>query len=296
LKITKTTQFELAYAESSKAFCGVAGLFGFCENASIGNLNVGNASVQIENASEHDQLYVGTLIGKLNLSMDAEIGNIKVHSSDVQISNEKSLVPKVGATAMYVGGIIGYTKNDDSVQLKLNRLECKASILYGDTRRSSNFIGGITGYITNSGDLDCSDFASYLTTETPTYRGNKFYIGAFGAIYNGIGNCSLSNGFSKMCLEENDMGKYGEQYTHLWKAILGNGQRTDNGKLELENLFGFIEVTKDGVTNNQYELFFITESEFVSETNCLGCTALPANHGFDGTVWNLEDLSAPTLK
>ena len=44
------------------------------------------------------------------------------------------------------------------------------------------------------------------------------------------------------------------------------------------------------------KLYETDKPELYSETNCISCTELPENHGFDSEIWDLSDLSRPVLK
>ena len=208
------------------------------------------------------------------------------------------------AKEVSVGGLAGIIKSEGAEHSSLNNIQCDdISILYGDTLFSNCHIGGIIGGLTNrDGYLEVSNFASYLTTEMPSYRVGVYYFGAFGDILTTQnGQSDLSNGFSKLSIDKKDQGKYGySNYVAEWYPIAGYLSTLKNTpSYNFKNLFGFV-VQTDEATNEQqiFTQLYVTRppSTLYTENNCKGCEALPENHGFDANIWNLSDLSKPKLK
>lgn len=298
LKISNVNKFSSVVGDLT-TYNGFSGLFGFCENVSLSNLSIDNAAISISNVDEFGSLYIGTLAAKIETQSLSKVENIKIDNTVITIDNSKTTDPKKGSTSMGIGGLIGLLKSEKaSTKTSINSVQCKdISVSYGENYLEYNFIGGIVGYVTNYNDFECSDFLSQLNTEAPPYRSCTFHFGAFGQIYRASGNINLSNGFSKLSLDKNDQGKYGEIHDHQANAIIGKEIGSyDKDVYNFENLFGYIETTENSVVEKTYNLYTIhEESAEINETNCFGCESLPENHGFDNKIWNLDDLSNPTL-
>ena len=276
---------------------GVAGLFGFCKNVIICDLNISNAFISIDNLAEYDSLSVGTLVARAESNSYVKISGIKISSSSLAVSNSKTVTVNPGEPSMYLGGVIGDVVNNASAEFNVSKVQSEnVSIMYGRNYREGNCIGGIIGDIYNRSNFECSDFASYFTTEAPPYPEKCFYFGAFGYIYN-RGDVKLSNGFSKLSIDKKEPFGYVAQGEHKWNVIVGCARHlTDTASYNFENLFGFIEAKNDVGVEYAYGLYFLSESGKFNEDNCIGCINLPEDHGLDRDVWDLDDLSAPKLK
>jgi hypothetical protein len=114
---------------------------------------------------------------------------------------------------------------------------------------------------------------------------------------------SMSNVFSKV--KTNKIREIFHGYaSYNANAIMGetyHGKQKDGsliGGYKFQNLFGYVEQVdaSTGETAKSTQLYELPTHTIYTETNCIGCESLPANHGFDASVWDLTDLSNPKGK
>ena len=295
LKISKTANFILK-AGSNRINGGVAGLFGFCESTSLYDINISNASISLNDLDNYSNfLSIGTLVGRIESPAAIKISGIKIHNSEIVMTsnNLKSAV---------IGGMIGIIKATGDENSSIKKVQCTdVSVLYGETIFSTCVIGGLVGYISTEGYWEISDFSSYLTTEIPYFRQGDYYYGAFGELLTtGNGQINLTNGFSKLNINQREQFKYGtSNYVAQWYPIVGYlSTSISTPSYNFKNLFGVVvennEITKE---EQKFEQLYIPNAPTLyTENNCVGCVTLPENHGFDTTVWDLSDMSKPKLK
>ena len=297
LKFSNVTKYFFT-EEETKSTAGVIGLFGLCENASLYDINISSATINIRNPKEYNQLYAGVLIGRITSNQNSEVSNIKI--SQVTVLTEKTSNEIAnGNHALYVGGAIGYSFNDSNTTLCLKNVQSEISINCQKSYSDVNNLGGIIGVINNRGILKCSNLFNDMTLKLSEVCMSDFYCGAFGYIYNNH-NAAVSNIFSKVSANQKPSAMALGEFPNKWYAIAGNisSSKLTEDTLSLQNLFGYVAALDDAYEpfENIMKLYDIHENCSFSENNCIPCEELPENHGFDTNVWDLSDLSNPKLK
>lgn len=87
-------------------------------------------------------------------------------------------------------------------------------------------------------------------------------------------------------------------------AIMGetyHGKQKDGsliGGYKFQNLFGYVEQVdaSTGETAKSTQLYELPTHTIYTETNCIGCESLPANHGFDASGLGFNRLVKPKSK
>lgn len=298
LKITEGVRFEGGLSGPDRILTQyAAGLFGTALNPKITNLIIDGANITIQNQIDQDMAYVGGLVGIIKADAKSEISDITVLNLTVVSGSEQEVS---NADSLSVGGVIGeiYANHNNS-SVAISRLYTSINVSIVNSRCDDHYIGGILGYVRADNIFDLKDCASYLSVAM-----NKEYcytqndrIAAIGAIGVQYSTASLSNVFSKVTV---DMV---HSYSHGYSAYTANviaaqvTMRMPDSYL-FENLFGYIEQIDEATGERAVvkQLYDIPYPETYAETNCLGTEILPSNHGFDESVWNLDDLSRPKLK
>lgn len=118
------------------------------------------------------------------------------------------------------------------------------------------------------------------------------------------GNIALSNIFSSITYREISNKIQNRELNDRIYAVIGSMScleqpgDTANVNYQLRNLFGYVKqkfthTNGERITEQLYAPF--AENNY-QESNCVGCTSLPENHGFDPEIWNLSDTAHPTIK
>ena len=303
LKITNASKFSQFDTIIEKDMVwGVAGLFGICQNAAIYDIDLTEVNISVDTTDEYNDLFIGSLIGRVLSTSTFEINNITVDEANISTDDSKSSTDVSGTTAIYAGGMIGYVKNDTAAICNMTNIQNTASVICKEKYTSENTIGGIVGTIANYNKFECRNFISYLTTESPSFPMGEFYCGAFGLISNRNVSVNLSNGFSKVSINNKTQDVSGEVAKHKWNSIIGCANQvkqqngTVSGSYNFENLFGYVEVTRDTAVESKYSLYYLSDIAVFTENNCQACITLPQGNNLDSSVWNLDNLSAPKLK
>lgn len=297
LKLTELMESKYIY-ELGSVKRGVGGLFGACNNATISNLNINNSDISIDNIHEYEEIIIGTLAGYIKSTSSCQIINIKITDSAITTKSSDPSLDLISVRNLYAAGMIGSVAFSEASQCKLFKLQSNVAISSEEAFKYNNYYGGIAGYITSNGNLECSDFASFLSLSQPS-QNSDHYAGAFGVL--GIyGTTFFSNGFSEVVVDEEliDVSGY---YTYKANAIAGNIFQSRNLSLEsvqFENLFGYVKLLDESADAKfpVLELYALPEHAKFIETNCKGCTALPENHSFDTSIWDISDSTRPILK
>ena len=292
LKISKAVDFTIK-AGGSQINSKTAGLFGFCGCTSLYGINISNAVISPNDSDNFYKLAVGTLVGCIESPSGVKISEIKIKNSEL-------VVPPTQARSATIGGMIGLIKATGEASSSLKKIQCTdVSVLYGENFFSNCVIGGLVGDITTEGYLEISDFVSYLSTEIPYFREGTYYFGAFGNLLTVVkGQLDLTNGFSKLNINQREQFKYGNSnYATEWYSISGHlSTLIATPSYNFKNLFGVVveidEVTKEQQAVNQLYI----PATLYTESNCVGCEALPEGHNFDSTIWDLSDVTSPKLK
>ena len=243
---------------------------------------------------------VGILVGEVQADEGIEITGITISNAVIQVGFEFEEMPY----SLYAGGLAGYMRGVAEVVCTVSEIQSELQVSMEKSRAMDNSVGGIIGRFSMERVCTMENFVSYLSVRVDTencYTGGN-YFGAFGELvtwYTDYNSLTLTNVFSKVTV--NKIHDYFHGYSaYTAYAIAGKTYpvMSERGGCQFENLFGFVEQVDEGtgekvIATNLYE---ITYPENCSETNCQGCEALPQNHGFDESIWNLTDLSNPKLK
>ena len=280
---------------------GSAGLFGVCRGASICELSIMGAAISTDRACEFDTLRIGILAGCFQADRDCGISGINISNASIlTIGRDHSAG---GGTCMYLGGIAGQIYVEGAV-CRMDNLQAEVVIDSSEGLCRLNFIGGITGCLTNIGSYSCSDFADYLTVYLQDEVGeNK--AGAFGLLVLGTGSArsELRNGYSEVRVNRTQSDDSGFCLYDVG-AIAGEVRRDSRGGDNpvnlyiFENLFGCVKPTDSGAdfSGNILRLYTLSDFLIYSEKNCHASAALPDNSGFDPEIWAVSYGGRPYLK
>lgn len=300
LKITSGAHFTTTVAniEINKY---TIGLFGSCYDATLKNISINKASVNVQDVASASCIMGGILLGSLSSDSSAEISNIAIANTDITCE----FFPKTGSSSLRLGGIIGDIDGNEGSSIKINNINSDTTISIQNGDASYNIIGGIAGSVSAFNLMDVNNCASYLSVmidaEDPYIAEN--YFGAFGSMTARNNIVSISNIFSKVTTNAINVISHGYA-TYTANAIMGttsHGKQKDGsviGGYKLNNLFGYVEQV-DAITGEiakSTQLYELPSHALYTENNCIGCESLPADHGFDTSIWNLKDLSKPQVK
>ncbi|MBE6576917.1 MAG: hypothetical protein E7653_02105 [Ruminococcaceae bacterium] len=301
LKITEVFSYFESYGDVSFNY-GLTGLFAFCENAIIKNMNIDTAVVVLENNKKYDGLYIGVLAGRLEVTSKSEISNIRILDSSISLATSDTL-SNVGTSGLCAGGLVGFVSVSENSQSVFDRVESNIAIITKDVYIKTNINGGIIGLLNNYSIFECDRFASYLMIRWSDYQVSN-YAAAFGTITNDPSAITkLSDGFSENSINKSLEPYYGYNFYNASAIIcdarqVKNPDGTISGSFEFENLFGCVKPIDEtaGFTEPICQLYNMPSNAVYTENNCQACDTLPQNHGFDESVWDLSNLSAPKLK
>ena len=271
------------------------GLFGSCLNSVIENLTIDKSRITIKNTSGGAFVSAGVLAGEIKADTSTEISDITISNAIITCDFASGNIP----TNLRIGGITGYMYADFESTCTMSQLQTDVQISIEDRRGGDNYIGGIIGFSMTRNLFNVQACASYLSVEVDTDNcyAQHNYFGAFGVL--SAHKVALTDMFSKVAVNKI------HDYFHGYSAYTANviSAQTDrgvleNGGFEFKNLFGVVEQTNKltGEKVTSMQLYEIPPSGIYTETNCQGCEALPKHHGFDETIWNLDDLYNPKLK
>ena len=301
LKLSKIHQYSKVIAHST-ANRGLIGMFGYCQDAVLKNINISNATTTLDNIDQYDQLYAGILVGNLTTTAKSEISNIKLSNSSISTSAPTKIIDNLGSNSLYIGGIIGHVSIEkDAHFYKMEKIQSDLFISNNLNHQFSNYVGCIVGYISNRSLFECTNFAGYLTTKLATE--SRHFVGSFGCISNIEGKIKLSNSFS--VIDTNIPPSINANLNvdfnaHLVNAIIGQTGYTRDmegnvkGSYEFKNLFGYVKSGTEGI-NTYTTLYELSQYIVYTEENCQGCTALPDGHNLPTDIWDTKDLSKPVL-
>ena len=276
---------------------GIAGLFGYCKNVTICNLDIQNASISTKNVLQYNQIYMGILAGYVQSDSNVFIENIQILNSKIECNEYMSDVAVSGYNPVCIGGIIGLANIESASTMQMNRLFCQVLVDYQSAYNDVNYAGGIMAGVSNHGLFECSNFASYLTAYMPTEIGENF-AGAFGSLGNTLNSViKLSDGFSEVKINHNTNWWHANHY-YKANAIVGDTLEASQATFEFENLFGCVKPIDEsaGFSDPICSLYELSSDAIITEKNCVGCSSLPATHGLDESIWMLDSISEPKLK
>jgi len=296
LRIPELLYFTTIMADTTSE-SGVAGLFGVCENVYICDMRIENISITIPD-KKLKNIYLGGLIGYIYTESECKVilNNIDILSSSVV--SVKSLEK---GTVSSIGGLIGYAFLSDTSVCEIKNISSNVNCDTSNKYSSINYVGALIGYIRGT-SIKCSDLSNTISYTLPDSMVHS-YLGAFGCVNHvGEGNINISNSFSKVSITKttNDIPFYENDIN----AIIGKTNQSKNsdgttcGKYNFENLYGYVEPVGSyvGFDEIQLSLYSMPSHAEYTEKNCVGCVALPENHGLDENIWDLTSLSEPKLK
>ncbi|MBR4031258.1 MAG: hypothetical protein IKJ07_00820 [Clostridia bacterium] len=305
LRVTTGTQYEREHPYAVfKEY--VAGLFGFCTDCTIKNLNLDCVDIVVQNTVDRDQIRVGSVAGAVYVDQMFEMSNIRVSNSKITLAIAQENPP----TNIYLGGVAGcvWGMLNDS-EINIQRLQTDVTISIESSYGHNNYLGGLIGDVTTLNKCDVKDCASYLSVQVDKEDCHNAdnYFGAFGSAYRGTSTSgefiTLSNIFSSVVVNKIFDYFHFDIPAYTANAIIGetyHGKQQDGtrtGGYKFENLFGFVKQIDEEIDEVQIEKRLYNMGEAIyTETNCQGCDSLPANCHFDEDVWDLSDLAAPKLK
>ena len=274
------------------------GLFGTCLNPTIKNLNVNGATVGLTNTNSSNMIVAGVLIGILQADSAAQISGITVSNAKVTSAFEKDHSP---VSSLELGGLIGCLFATGESSVELSRLSVDVAVFTENGSGHAFDVGGFVGLVRSDNLLVVKDCALHLSVTLDPERcyGQNISFAAFGVVSAMNEKVTLKNIFSRVTVNKIHDHFHGySAYTASAIVAEVTGMIQGNGGFHFENLFGYVEqIDATGekvVATNLYDI-----SSYVgvsTEQNCIGCVTLPENHGFDETVWNLQDLASPKLK
>lgn len=299
LKITRGTTFTADYA-GGQSNQYTTGLFGSCYNATIKGITIDKASISVQNLTNADAIMSGVLIGIMRSDSISEISDIQVENADMTCSFEL----ENRATSLRIGGIIGYVYGGEGSSIKMGNINSDTTISIENGHGANNLIGGIVGVASTQNLFDVCNCASYVSVKinADTYTQNDSF-GAFGSVTARNNTISISNIYSKVTTNKICDTFHGS-VAYNANAIIGetyHAKQQDGtriGGYEFKNLFGYVEQVDASTGENakSTQLYEFPSDAVYTETNCRGCESVPADHGFDASVWDLTDLARPQVK
>ncbi len=279
----------------------VSGLFGTCMNATIKNLNIDNAHINIKYNSYKHTIYTGILCGAMYSEENTHISNIKIFNSQIETNFEQVNTP----FTLFVGGAIGYAQHNELSAGTYTQIQADVCISVEKGMSSTNSIGGLVGALITHNTCTIENACSYLSVnldKEQCYALDTF-IGAFGSIQSSDEWFFISNVFSAVEIDKVYDTFHGyPAYTAY--AIIGDAyafwpdENPSAVGYVIENVFGYVEQTdkESGERRICTDLYKLPDVKDFSQINCFGCESLPENNGFDPDIWDLTDLSNPKLK
>ena len=300
LSISKGVQFitDTAVGQTPQY---AAGLFGSCTDSVIKNLAIDKANILIQNVTDRQTIMAGVLVGTLRSSAASEISNITITNAKITCDFEL----ETAAASLRIGGVFGYVYGDASSSCSISNINSVVDASVKDGHGAYNLIGGIAGAISANNLCDIRNSSSYLSifVDVENCYMQHNYFGAFGSITARDNIISISNIFSKVTINKVHNVFHGYS-AYRANAIIGetyHGKQADGsvkGGFEFKNLFGYVEqideISKE--VSKVTRLYEMPDHAIFTEENCQGCEALPKNHKFDKSIWNLTDLSAPKVQ
>ena len=275
------------------------GLFGTCLNPTIKNLCIDGATVELTDTNGRNMIQAGVLIGILQADSTAQISGITVSNATVKSAFEKDHGPVSG---LKLGGMIGCVFATGEAAVELSRLSVDVVIFTENGAGHAFDVGGLVGLVRSDNRLDVKDCALHLSVTLDPERcyTQNLSFAAFGALGAMNEKVTMKNVFSRVTVNKIHDNFHGySAYTASVIAAEVGGVIRENGGFHFENLFGYVEqidpqTGERVVATNLYDISYYAEVS--TEQNCIGCETLPENHGFDETVWDLQDPASPKLK
>ena len=275
------------------------GLFGTCSDSVIRRLNIDNAEIRIPTPPDMYLVYAGVLMGSTFVSANTEFSDIKI--SNALISADLDNPGYYGGS---IGGVIGGIETAFGSDLVAQRMQSDVKII--DPESVGTSIGGLIGSVEAFQKCTVRDCASYLTMDIALEEDHHTFrsVGAIGSIFIVEDNIALSNIFSSITYREISNRIQDRKLNDRIYAVIGSKSYleqpgdTANVNYQFQNLFGYVRqkfthTNEERITEELYAPF--AENNY-QESNCVGCTSLPENHGFDPEIWDLSHPERPEIE
>lgn len=307
LRISRSIHYTYEYPTGRKvAYCD-SGLFATVQDATIRNMVIDGATIKVTDTKSGDTHRVGVLCGTVRTYQSTSIiSNIDIKNATIMADFPTNQRP----ISLSIGGAIGhiYAYNDTTTTISL--IETNSTFSFEKGYGSSNYMGTILGSVNfNDSTFNIENCAAYqmlsISPEQYYYMFTNDFCGAIGHAQASAKPFIVKNVFSKATLNKPIL----ESAMTVPSAIISHaiiGEATYSGikdapnaiGYKFENVFGCVEHidTKTGEKKILTDLYVLPEGPTFSQINCQGCDVLPNDHGFDESVWNLEDLHNPKLK
>lgn len=306
LRISQSAHYAYEYPTGRTASYSDCGLFATVQDASILNVIIDGATIEIADTKSNNTHRVGVLCGSARTyQSNSFISNIAIKNATITADFSTNKIPQ----SLSIGGVIGYIYTYNNATTTISLVETDSVISLATSFSSRNYIGTVCGGVnTIEATFILKNCAAYQTLTPNPYQ---YYYGATDDFCGAIGKAQASSQpfivndvFSKLIILkpviagskyfESEITAYaiiGEAYYHAPKddpAAVG---------YNFKNVFGCVEHVEanTGEKNFSTELYNLPSGPNFAQVNCQGCMTLPENHGFDTTVWNLSDLSKPRL-
>ncbi len=304
LKMSDTVTYPLQNQNAHDSVVGnsIAGLFGYCEDASFCNLKLDGVEISVKNAYLLGNVFIGALAAKLEIRTNGKISDIQVCNASLIRHAQKVEDAPFGNYAHLFGGIVGFLYiKEETANCRMNRVQ---SDVYFDLKEHTfqylTMAGGIVACLNNFGPFECRDFVTYTNAEFIDAREYNIrnICGAFGEISSGgSGIIKLSNAFSEIKVNQSYFYHTSENPNGFSAAaMIGLGLYKTSCTPEFNNLFGYVERTDGETAEDRQYLYVIKDTLDYTENNCRFTDTLPEDHGFDPEIWDLSDPSKPRLK
>lgn len=268
------------------------GLFGHVVNCTISNLYIDGVKVNISStALDADVYYVGGLIGYAEADYACVVENC--HVKNVSFNFSTSAYKRV-----YIGSVVGYSTTSQNASMGFSGVFADSKMTISSS--ADNRVGGIVGYLNLNGVASFTNVCSYLQISQSTTRGTYYVSPLIGVVNTEKGKLNLASCYSSLCTNERSFNLTGSSgYQTRACGFVGELFGTFKGKSKFVNSFATVTVG-NGATDytSQFPLYSSSFNSYgaLTTNNCQAVTILPETCGFKPSVWDLSDMSRPTLK
>ena len=307
LKISQSIHYTYEYPTGKKAAYCDSGLFATVQDANIRNIVIDGATIKITDTKSVDTHRVGVLCGTVRTYQSASvISNIDIKNATVTTdftTNQRPL-------SLSIGGAIGHIYAYNNTTTTISLIETHSTFSFGKGYGSSNYMGTILGsanFLDSTFNMEnCVAYQMLsVSPEQYYYTFTNDFCGAIGNAQASAKPFVVKNVFSKSTLNKPVLESAKTvpaaiaSHVIIGEAYYFAAKDEPNAiGYKFENVFGCVEHVdmQTGEKNISTELYALPEGQTFSQINCQGCDVLPNDHGFDESVWDLEDWHNPKLK